>query len=98
MSPKWWWMPASSRRALARRRRARRLGVFEASGTPPACDLGGVRRRQDLGDMAYASASTSARSRRFSATSSCQNSLALVVSTSNSNRSTISGTMSALST
>ena len=38
------------------------------------------------------------RSRRFSATSSCQYSLALVVSTSNSNRSTISGTTSALST
>jgi hypothetical protein len=35
---------------LARRRRARRLGVFEASATPPARDLGGVGRRQDLGD------------------------------------------------
>ena len=45
-------MPASSRRGLARRRRARRLGVFEGSATPPARDLGGVRRRHGLGDTA----------------------------------------------
>jgi hypothetical protein len=32
------------------RRRARIPGVFEASATPPARDLGGVRRRQELGD------------------------------------------------
>jgi hypothetical protein len=35
---------------LARRRCARRLGVFEAAATPPARDLGGVRRRQGLRD------------------------------------------------
>src|SRR6478735_4435051 len=44
------------------------------------------------------SPSSSAFLRRLSATSSCQNSLARVVSTSNSKRSTISGAMSALST
>src|SRR3954464_13235123 len=43
-------MPASSRRALGRRRPARRLGVFEGSATHPARDLGGVRRRQELGE------------------------------------------------
>jgi hypothetical protein len=46
-------MPASSRRGLARRWHARRLGVFEVSATPPARDLGGVRRRQGLGDTPY---------------------------------------------
>src|SRR3954454_18579058 len=43
-------MPASSRRALARRRRERRLGVFDASATQPARDLGGVRRRHERAD------------------------------------------------
>src|SRR3954471_24204292 len=46
-------MPASSRRGVARRRHARRLGVFEASATPPARDLGGVRRRQELRDTPW---------------------------------------------
>jgi hypothetical protein len=49
VSPNSWWMPASLRCAVARRRRARRLGVFEASATPPARLLGGVRRCQEPG-------------------------------------------------
>ena len=40
----------------------------------------------------------SALTRKFSATSACQNSLAFEVSTSNSNRATMSGSMSATST
>src|SRR5690606_14931144 len=63
-------------------------------GVPHALSEGVRAARHEGGHQA----SCSALARRFSATSACQNSLALEVSTSNSNRATMSGSMSATST